>query len=125
MLANCNVVALVLASDEARAKEFYGETLGLTFVERDSYALVFDANGIRMRVTIMPGHKPSEHPVLGWDSPDIVATVTGLVKAGVVIERYSYLEQDELGIWTAPDGIKKVVFFKDPDGNLLSLAQKV
>ena len=123
MLANCDVVALVSATDEAKAKEFYGGTLGLTLVERDPYALVFDANGIVFRVTIMPGHKPSEHPVLGWKVPDIVATATGLKQAGIEMERYSYLTQDDLGIWTAPDGVKKVAFFKDPDGNLLSLAQ--
>lgn len=123
MLANCNVVALVIAGDEARAKEFYGGTLGLTFVERDPYALVFDANGIVLRVTLMPGHAPSDHPVLGWKVPDIAATVSGLAQAGVAMERYEYIEQDELGIWTAPDGVKKVAFFKDPDGNVLSLAQ--
>ena len=45
-----------------------------------------------------------------------------LRKRGVVFERYGFLEQDEHGVWLAPSGTK-VAWFKDPDGNLLSLAQ--
>jgi hypothetical protein len=76
-----------------------------------------------LRVSIVPGHTPSEHPVLGWNVPDIAAAAGGLVKAGIQFERYPFFEQDELGIWHAPDGSVKIAWFKDPDGNVLSISQ--
>ena len=48
--------------------------------------------------------------------------MTALSKAGVTFERYAFLEQDEAGVWTAPSRTR-VAWFKDPDGNLLSLSQ--
>ena len=122
MLGSYDVVAFVLTTDPARAKRFYGETLGLRFVSQDNYAVVFDAHGIMLRVTILPGHKPSDHTVLGWEVPDVAAAVADLAKAGVSCEKYSFLQQDELGIWSAPGGTK-IAWFKDPDGNVLSVSQ--
>lgn len=124
MLGSSNLIAFILTGDAARAKTFYAETLGLKFVTQDDYALVFDANGITVRISHMPGHTPSEHPILGWQVTDIADTVSELAKAGVKIERYPFLQQDDLGIWTSPDGKAKVAFFKDPDGNVLSLTQQ-
>jgi len=123
MLGNCDVIALVNVANEATAREFYAGTLGLPYGKQDPFAVVFDANGITLRVTTIPGFKPKEHPALGWSVPDIAATVAALVQKGVVMEIYPGLGQDDQGIWTSPDGTAKVAFFKDPDGNLLSLAQ--
>lgn len=123
MLGSCHVVTFILTSDVDRAKAFYTGALGLRYVAQDDFATVLEANGVTLRLTPMPGHTPSEHPVLGWKVPDIAAAVNGLADSGIQFERYSFLEQDELGIWTAPDGSAKVAFFKDPDGNLLSLTQ--
>lgn len=123
MLGTSPLVAFVFTPDAERAKKFYGETLGLKYVSQDPFAVVFDAHGTTLRVTILPGHKPSEHAVLGWEVADIVAAAMELKNAGVTLERYPFLEQDELGIWTAPDRTAKVAFFKDPDGNVLSIAQ--
>ena len=122
MLGSCDLVAFVLTSDAARAKTFYRETLGLKFVSQDDYAVVFDANGVKLRVTLMPGHTPTEHTVLGWNVPDIKVAAVNLSKAGVKFEKYSFLEQ-ELGIWSSPDGTSKVAWFKDLDGNVLSVSQ--
>ena len=108
MLGSYDVLAFVLTGDAARAKAFYGETLGLKFVTQDDYAVVFDANGIMLRVTIMAGHTPTNHTVLGWNVPDISVAAADLMKAGVEFQKYSFLEQDELGVWTAPDGTAKV-----------------
>ena len=123
MLGTSPLVAFVFTPDPERAKKFYGETLGLKFVSQDPFAVVFDAHGTTLRVTTIPGHKPSEHAVLGWEVSDITASATDLKNAGITLERYSFLQQDELGIWTSPDGAARVAFFKDPDGNLLSIAQ--
>jgi len=118
-----DLLAFVITSDAARAKAFYGGTLGLKYVSQDDYAVVFDAHGIMVRVTIVPGHTPAQHTVLGWNVPDVTVAAANLVKAGVKFEKYSFLEQDELGIWSAPGGASKVAWFKDPDGNVLSISQ--
>jgi catechol 2,3-dioxygenase-like lactoylglutathione lyase family enzyme len=123
MLGSYDLVAFVLTADAARAKKFCGETLGLKFVNQDDYAIVFDANGIMLRVTIIPGHTLTQNTVLGWNVPDINVAAANLLKAGVRLEKYSFLEQDDVGIWNAPDGTAKVAWFKDPDGNVLSISQ--
>lgn len=116
-------MTFVLTGDIERAKPFCAGPLGLTYVAQDDFATVLDANGVTLCLTPMPGHTPSEHPVLGWKVAEITAAVTALANGGIQFERYTFLEQDELGIWTSPDGSTKVAFFKDPDGNSLSLTQ--
>jgi catechol 2,3-dioxygenase-like lactoylglutathione lyase family enzyme len=123
MLGNSSLVAIVMTADGARAKRFYEETLGLRFLFDDGFAQVFDANGITLRVSVMPGYTPPSYSVLGWKVADIAATVRALAAAGVETLRYPYFEQDELGIWTAPGGAAKVAFFNDPDGNVLSITE--
>jgi hypothetical protein len=66
--------------------------------------------------------QPQIFTVLGWDVDDISSTIKDLNAKGVLCEKYNFLEQDDLGIWTAPNGFK-VAWFKDPDGNLLSLTE--
>ena len=76
-----------------------------------------------LRLTEVPDHKPSPHPVLGWEVPDIEAAVDALTAKGVAFAIYEGMGQDARGIWTSPDGAAKVAFFSDPDGNGLSLTQ--
>jgi catechol 2,3-dioxygenase-like lactoylglutathione lyase family enzyme len=121
MDASARIIAFVGTTDRDRAKEFYRGTLGLEMVSEDPFALVFQVAGTMLRVTPVPELKPAGFTVLGWEVKDIDAAVRDLLKAGVVFERYG-LPQDELGIWTAPGGAK-VAWFKDPDGNVLSLSQ--
>ncbi|MDX2149630.1 MAG: VOC family protein [Bryobacteraceae bacterium] len=123
MLAEHPLVAFVLVTDPTRARAFYEGTLGLRFLAQDDYAVVFDAKGVSLRLTIMPNHKPAQHTVLGWNVPDIAAAARHLMEAGIRFEKYSFLPQDDLGIWTAPDAVSKVAWFKDPDGNILSISQ--
>jgi len=124
-LGKYNIVGFASIVDVERAKTFYRDTLGLTLLsEEPPFALVFDANGIMIRLGMAKEHKPAQGTVLGWQVPDIVAAVNELVEAGVRFERYNFnwMKQDELGIWTAPTGAK-VAWFKDPDGNILSLSE--
>ena len=109
-------------TDPARAKSFYGGVLGLTLVSEDTFALVFDAQGTTLRVTVVPEIVLAPYTVLGWNVADITAATRGLVQAGAQFERYPSMKQDELGIWSAPGGAK-VAWFKDADGNVLSLSQ--
>lgn len=122
-LSRYNLVAFVTIVDVEKAKQFYGETLGLKLVsEEPPFALVFDANGIMLRLGMGKELPPSHGTVLGWQVPDASAAVRELEAAGVKFERYGFLEQDEQGIWTSPTGAR-VAWFKDPDGNLLSISQ--
>lgn len=109
-------------TDPARARAFYEVVLGLRLLTADDYALVFDAHGTMLRITIVEHLTPAGYTVLGWRVRDIAATMRGLVAAGLSFERYPWFEQDQLGAWTAPEG-SKVCWFKDPDGNTLSLTQ--
>jgi catechol 2,3-dioxygenase-like lactoylglutathione lyase family enzyme len=122
-LGNYNIVGFVTIVDVARAKEFYRDTLGLRLVsEEPPFALVFDANGIMLRLAIGKERAPIQGTVLGWQVPDIRAAVRDLQQAGVRFERYEQMKQDELGIWSAPGGAG-VAWFKDPDGNVLSVSE--
>jgi len=122
-LGKYNIIGFATIVDVERAKEFYRDTLGLRLLsEEPPFALVFDANGIMLRLGMGKELPPAHGTVLGWQIPDIVTAVGDLVQAGVHFERYEFLKQDELGIWTAPNGAK-VAWFKDPDGNILSLSE--
>lgn len=123
MLGSINIVAFVPTRDAEKARVFYEGVLGLRFVKDDGFALVLDANGIMVRVAkVPPQFTPAEFTILGWQVSDIENVVAGLQGKGVQFERFGFFEQDKLGIWTAPTG-EKVAWFKDPDGNILSLSQ--
>src|SRR6476620_10956364 len=122
MLNSSTLVAFVGTGDAARARGFYGDVLGLRLVSEDGFALVFDANGTLLRVAIVPAVVAAPYTVLGWQVPNIRSTIDALGRRGVRFERYGFMQQDDLGIWTAPGGAR-VAWFKDPDGNLLSLTQ--
>ncbi len=125
MLGSADIVAFVPTKSPDKARQFYEKTLGLRFVADDKFALVFESKRVMIRVVDIsgfPDYKPPPFTVLGWGVDDIGKTVSGLQKLGVKFERYPGLEQDALGVWTAP-GNAKVAWFKDPDGNTLSLSQ--
>lgn len=122
MLKTSKAICFVATQQPARARKFYVETLGLTLVEDGPFAFVFDANGTMLRVQKVEKLVPATHTVLGWAVPDIGAEMKELSKRGVRFERFEGLPQDESGIWTTPQGAK-VAWFKDPDGNTLSLTQ--
>jgi len=121
-LASEKIVAFAATTNQERAKEFYGGVLGLALVSQDGFALVFDANGVMLRVSTVREVAQAQYTVLGWEVTDIVAKVRELQNAGVKFERYSFPGVDEMGIWTAPGGAR-VAWFKDPDGNILSIGQ--
>ena len=118
-----DLMAFVTVRDADRARVFYRDVLGLRLLnEQLPFALVFDAKGVVLRVAIDRECSPARGTVLGWQVPDILAAVRDLAAAGVNLNRYSFLEQDENGIWNSPSG-SRVAWFKDPDGNVLSVSQ--
>ncbi len=124
-LGKYNIIGFASIVDVERAKAFYRDTLGLRLLDEEPpFALVFDANGIMIRLGMAKEIPPANGTVLGWQVPDIAAAVQELLEAGVRFEHYNFdwMKQDELGIWTAPTGAR-VAWFKDPDGNILSLSE--
>ena len=124
MLGSTDIIAFVPITDGDKARAFYEGVLGLRFVKDDGFALVFEANGTRIRAAKMKEFKPAQFTVLGWQVSQIENMVRALAKRGVKFEIFGFFKQDELGIWTAPTG-DKVAWFKDPDGNILSVSQHV
>jgi catechol 2,3-dioxygenase-like lactoylglutathione lyase family enzyme len=120
VLAGASFIGFIPVRDIFEARGFYERVLGLRVVEDTPFALVLDANGTMLRVTPVLGLVVQSFTIAGWQVPDIAATVRELGERGVQFTRYDGMEQDELGIWTTPGG-DRVAWFKDPDGNTLSL----
>lgn len=119
-----HLIGFVVTTDAARATEFYRDVLGFRFVKDDGFALVFDAHGTMLRIVKARTHTPAQGTVLGWQVEDMHAAVRELSKGGVRFEQFNlpFMKQDELGVWTAPGG-DQVAWFKDPDGNMLSISK--
>lgn len=121
MLENQPIIAFVATKNPPVSRRFYEDVLGLRFVADEPAALIFDTGeGVMLRVQKVDALHPHPFTALGWVVEDIRGTVEELKKRGVRFEKYEFLSQDDLGIWTTPDGAG-VAWFKDPDGNVLSL----
>ena len=122
MLASSKLLTIIWTSRMAEAEEFYGEVLGLPLKGKSHGAAVYDVGGSDLRVSPVPATQPSAHTVVGFSVADIAATVAMLTKRGVSLERIAGLPQDSIGILRTPEGAK-VAWFRDLDGNLLSIVQ--
>jgi catechol 2,3-dioxygenase-like lactoylglutathione lyase family enzyme len=124
MIGAAKMVSLIGTTRADASKAFYQDTLGLKFVTDDTFAFVFDMGGAELRVSRVPAVIPAAYAVLGFQVKDIAAEIDALAAKGVKFERFGFFQQDERGIWAAPDGTK-VAWFRDPDMNMLSLVQHV
>ena len=122
MLTNMALIAFIPTTSPEKAKAFYQGLLGLELLSADEFALVFNARGTMLRVVTVPVLKPQEFTILGWQVPDLLSLIHSLNEKKIYCEKYPFLQQDEFGIWKSPGGAS-VAWFKDPDGNLLSLTQ--
>jgi catechol 2,3-dioxygenase-like lactoylglutathione lyase family enzyme len=122
MLDGCRLMAFLATRDGRRARAFYETTLGFRVVSDDDFALAIEAGGTNVRIQKVDSFTPHPFTALGWQVPDIDRSVQELAAAGVAFERFPGLGQDDRGVWAAPSGAR-VAWFKDPDGNLLSLTQ--
>jgi catechol 2,3-dioxygenase-like lactoylglutathione lyase family enzyme len=122
MLATNKLVGFVPTKDSKAAREFYEGKLGFQFVSDDPFALVMRAGESVVRIAKAKDFTPAPYTVLGWEVTDIGAIVRWLTQRGVVFEKYPFVQDQELRIWTTPNG-DKVAWFKDPDGNVLSVSQ--
>ena len=121
MMINHRLKAFVSTTKPDISRAFYEKKLGLRLLSEDSFGIEFEANGAHLRLTFVEKLTPQPFTVLGWDTDDIVSAIRSLNKQGISCERYDFIDQDEAGIWKAPGGTR-VAWFKDPDGNLLSLS---
>ncbi len=122
MLGDCALTAMVATARPDDAATFYRDVLGLRLVEDTPFAIVFDAGGRMFRVTKVQSFVPQPFSLLAWGVTGIDSVVMDLAVKGVTFERYEGLPQDNNGIWDAPGGAR-VAWFKDPDGNLLSVVE--
>jgi catechol 2,3-dioxygenase-like lactoylglutathione lyase family enzyme len=123
MLQKNDIVAFVPTNDAEKSKAFYKEVLGLKFVSDDGFALVFKANGTMVRIARAGKFTPQQFTILGWQVKKIEQIVKKMQAKGVEFLHFPGMGQAESGIWNAPDGAAKVAWFKDPDGNTLSVSE--
>jgi catechol 2,3-dioxygenase-like lactoylglutathione lyase family enzyme len=117
------LMAFLATADSAKSRAFYEGVLGLRLVSDDAFAVVYNVEGIELRVQKVERFTPQPHTALGRAVPSIDQLVWEIAAKGGRFERYPSLAQDEAGIWTAPSGAR-IAWLKDPDGNLLSFTQK-
>ena len=122
MLAAAKLVGFLFTNDYDQARAFYVGKLGCEFVSQDQFALVVTLGGHMIRIAKIPNFTPAQGTVLGWAVGEIEAVVGWLQERGVKLEKYPFVQDQERGIWTTPDG-GKVAWFKDPDGNVLSVSE--
>lgn len=123
ILSSSAVATFIAASDIDAARDFYENKLGLTLVSEDDWGIMYDSNGTSVRLQKgVKDLKPQEFTVLGWHVKDIEAAKAELESRGVEFENYPWLPEGSGGIMTFPGGAR-VCWFKDPDGNVLSLDQ--
>jgi catechol 2,3-dioxygenase-like lactoylglutathione lyase family enzyme len=122
MLDSAKLVGFIPTKDYEHARAFYEGKLGFQFVSLDQFALVLSVGGHKIRFTKIPNFTPLQGTILGWEVQDIAAAVSWLADRGVPCEKFPFVQDRDLGIWTAPDGTR-VAWLKDPDGNILSIAQ--
>lgn len=121
-LAGATMVGFVGTTDAVRARHFYEQQLGFRVVSEDPQAITFDAAGQPLRLQRLKTHTPQQFTILGWNVSNLDAVLDRLEAAGVQAERFGFPMQDARGIASFPGGIR-LVWLRDPDGNVLSVAQ--
>jgi catechol 2,3-dioxygenase-like lactoylglutathione lyase family enzyme len=125
VLGKADLIAFVPTRDPQKSRRFYEQTLGLEFVSEDPFALVFNAHGVMLRIASVSDRddfKPAPFTILGWRVSSAESSVRALREKGIEFERFSGMQQNSLGIWNSPGGAQ-VAWFKDPDGNILSITE--
>lgn len=123
-LKSAKPTMFLATADAEAARGFYEQKLGLTLEADDPYALVYQMAGTELRLSKVPNHTPLPFTVLDWQVPSISEAHTALSERGVTFTIFDGMGQDENGIWTSPDGGARILWFKDPDGNVLSVSER-
>jgi catechol 2,3-dioxygenase-like lactoylglutathione lyase family enzyme len=124
MLIQSKLIGFALVTDTRRSRRFYEDVLGFKFRSEDQFALVMETEANMIRLSPMKDFTPAQHTVMGWEVKNIEKVAMFLKERGVKFEQYPWMKPNEFGIWDSPSG-DKVAWFKDPDGNVLSISQHV
>ena len=122
MLGSSKLQAIICTTRVHQAETFYSDILGLPLRTRSLGTLIYDVGGTALRVSPVQSNRPSDHTVLGFAVADIDSIIQSLQERGVRLERFPVFPHDEVGVVRTPDG-SRVAWFRDPDGNLLSVVQ--
>jgi catechol 2,3-dioxygenase-like lactoylglutathione lyase family enzyme len=123
MLKDANAFSGFSVDDLDRAKQFYGETLGLSISENPAGLELQLGGGGRVFLYPKPNHEPATFTILNFPVENIERAVDELTAAGVRFERYDGIESDEQGISRGTGG-PTIAWFKDPAGNILSVLEQ-
>lgn len=121
-LAESKVIGFVPSTNLDTSQAFYSDVLDLNLSVSDDYALQYSVCGALLRIAEVVDIPDVQYTIFGWQVVDIESTVESLMKRGVRFETFEGLSQNEMGICSFPSG-SRVAWFKDPDGNTLSLTQ--
>jgi catechol 2,3-dioxygenase-like lactoylglutathione lyase family enzyme len=125
MLMDSKAYSGIGVDDLSKAREFYGEVLGLEteIIDEENRLMTLHLAGDRPTLVYEGvSHSPASYTVLNFPVDDIEKTVDELAARGVSFEAYDEFEQDEKGINRG--GGPLVAWFKDPAGNILSVLQE-
>ena len=122
MLASAKLMGFLFTKDYDQSRSFFETKLGFQFVSLDQFALVMKIGETSIRISRIPNFVPAQGTVMGWQVQDIEAVVDWLTARGVTFEKYPFVQDQQRGIWSTPNG-DKVAWFKDPDGNILGVSQ--
>jgi catechol 2,3-dioxygenase-like lactoylglutathione lyase family enzyme len=124
MINSFRLKAFIACRDIQRARDFYVGTLGCGLIERTPFAVVLNAGGTELRITLVDYFEPQQFAVLGFEVGDVPAEVAALRDKGVEFLEISSVEQDEDMIYRVPGG-GEVAWFIDTEGNQLTLQRTV
>lgn len=112
--------------DLQKAKNFYGQTLGINVTEtEEGLSLQFD-DGVKIFVYPKPNHQPAAFTVLNFPVDDIDKAVDKLTGMGIRFESFTgEMKTDEKGIFRGAENNQgpNIAWFKDPAGNFLSVIE--
>lgn len=115
-------ILLSATTKPIETRTFYEDKLGFLFISEDNFAIVFKIDDLDLRVQKVQTVVQVPYTSLGWAVENIEKVVDDLSFKGIVFELFDQLEQTESGIWKSPGGAK-IAWFKDPDGNILSITE--
>ena len=122
MFANTPAFSGFAVDDLDKAREFYGETLGLKTSEENGLLTLHLAGDRPTLVYPKPDHEPANYTILNFPVDDIDEAVDRLAERGVRFERYDGFDQDEKGISRGMG--PNIAWFKDPAGNILAVLEE-
>jgi catechol 2,3-dioxygenase-like lactoylglutathione lyase family enzyme len=121
MFTNTKAFSGFAVDDIGKAREFYGETLGLKTSDENDLLTLHIAGDRETLIYPKPDHTPADYTILNFPVDDIEKAVDELTARGVSFERYEGFEQDEKGIFRGEGPL--IAWFRDPAGNVLSVIQ--